>query len=129
MVTGDSVPVRKQVIKLVEEVQGTKVLIQDFAERITRIFVPIGTVTDIAIESGDIVLVKGDLVGVVKAIKLSKETFRKIRENLFWAFFYNIISIPMASLGFLHPIIAEITMAFSSINVITNSLRLRRIKL
>jgi len=99
------------------------------ALRQANVGIAMGTGTDIAIESGDIVLVKGDVFGVVKAIKLSRETFRKIRQNLFWAFFYNTISIPLASLGFLHPIIAEMAMAFSSVNVITNSLRLRRVKL
>ncbi|MGC8716609.1 MAG: heavy metal translocating P-type ATPase [bacterium] len=91
--------------------------------------IAMGTGADIAIESGDIVLVKGDISGVVKAIRLSRETFKKIKQNLFWAFFYNVIAIPIASLGLLHPVIAELAMAFSSINVIANSLRLRRVRL
>ena len=91
--------------------------------------IAIGTGTDIAIESADITLVKGDITSVVKAIKLSLATFKKIKENLFWAFFYNLIAIPAAILGLLHPLIAETAMALSSINVVTNSLRLRRLKL
>lgn len=88
--------------------------------------VAIGTGTDIAIESADITLVQGDLSKVVTAIKLSRATFRKIKQNLFWAFFYNIVAIPVAILGLLHPVIAEICMAASSLNVIVNSLRLRK---
>lgn len=80
-----------------------------------------GTGTDIAIESGDIVLVNGDLNAVLKAIRLSKATFRKIRQNLFWAFFYNVIMIPLALFGMLHPLLAESAMAFSSVNVVLNS--------
>jgi len=88
--------------------------------------IAIGTGTDIAIESSDITLVSGELSAVVSAIKLSKATFRKIRQNLFWAFFYNMIAIPVAMLGLLHPVIAEIAMAMSSINVVTNANRLRK---
>ncbi|MCX7796788.1 MAG: heavy metal translocating P-type ATPase [bacterium] len=91
--------------------------------------IAMGSGTDIAIESGDIVLVNNDLYNVIRAIKLSRETFKRIKQNLFWAFFYNIIAIPIAGLGLLHPVIAEMAMVFSSINVILNSLRLRRVNL
>ena len=86
-----------------------------------NIGIAMGTGTDVAIESGDIVLAKGSLTGLLRAINLSKETFKKIKQNLFWAFFYNLIMIPLAILGFLHPLLAEIAMAFSSINVVLNS--------
>ncbi len=91
--------------------------------------IAIGTGTDIAIESADVTLVQGDLSAVVRAIRLSRATFRKIRQNLFWAYFYNVIAIPVAILGFLHPAIAEAAMAFSSINVVHNSARLRKAEL
>jgi Cu+-exporting ATPase len=81
--------------------------------------IAIGTGTDIAIESSDITLVRGDLTRVVMALNLSRATFRKIRQNLFWAFFYNLIAIPVAMAGLLHPVIAEIAMATSSITVVT----------
>jgi P-type Cu+ transporter len=88
--------------------------------------IAMGTGTDIAIESGDIVLTKGSLIGVVQAIYLSKATFSKIKQNLFWAFAYNTLAIPLAIAGLLHPIIAELAMAASSITVITNANLLRR---
>ena len=91
--------------------------------------IAIGTGTDIAIEAGDVVLVKGRLSSVVKAVKLSRATFNKIRQNLFWAFFYNIVMIPFAMLGLAHPVIAEIAMATSSITVVTNANLLRRAKI
>ncbi len=91
--------------------------------------IAMGTGTDVAIESGDIVLAKGSLTGLLRAISLSKETFKKIRQNLFWAFFYNLIMIPLAVLGFLHPLLAEMAMAFSSINVVLNSKSLQNKKL
>lgn len=94
-----------------------------------NIGIAMGSGTDAAIETGDIVLLKSNLSNVLKAIKISELTFKKIKENLFWAFFYNIIAIPLAFFGILHPVISEISMAFSSINVITNSLRLNKIKL
>jgi Cu+-exporting ATPase len=89
--------------------------------------IAIGTGTDIAIEAADVTLVQGDLSAVVRAIRLSHATFRKIRQNLFWAYFYNVIAIPVAILGFLHPVVAEAAMALSSINVVTNANRLRRV--
>jgi len=91
--------------------------------------IAIGTGTDVAIEAGDIVLVQGELSAVVKAVKLSRATFRKIMQNLFWAFFYNIIMLPLAILGVMHPVLAEIAMAFSSINVVTNSRRLQKVNI
>ena len=91
--------------------------------------IAIGTGTDVAIESGDIVLVQGSLEAVVRAVHLSRATFRKIRENLFWAFFYNLVMIPLAMAGALHPLLAEIAMAFSSINVVANARRLQKVDL
>jgi len=88
--------------------------------------IAIGTGTDIAIEAGDVILVRGDLSSLVTAIKLSRATFRKIKQNLFWAFFYNTIAIPIAIFGLLHPVIAELCMATSSVSVVTNANLLRR---
>ncbi len=90
--------------------------------------IAMGTGTDIAIESGDIILTNGSLAGVVSAINLSKATFSKIKQNLFWAFAYNTLAIPIAALGFLNPVIAEIAMALSSITVVTNANLLRNKK-
>jgi Cu+-exporting ATPase len=69
--------------------------------------------------------VRGDLTGLVSAINLSHTTFDKIRQGLFWAFFYNVVAIPLAVLGFLHPVIAESAMALSSVTVVTNANLLR----
>ncbi|MFP4151771.1 MAG: heavy metal translocating P-type ATPase [Alkalispirochaeta sp.] len=89
--------------------------------------IAVGTGTDIAIESADITLMSSSLGMIPQAIDLSRKTFRKIRTNLFWAFFYNLIAIPLAVAGLLHPVIAEVAMAFSSITVVSNSLHLKRI--
>ena len=89
--------------------------------------IAIGSGTDIAIEAADITLVRGDLSGVVSAVKLSRATFNKVRQGLFWAFFYNVVMIPLAILGLMHPVLAEIAMATSSITVITNANLLRRV--
>ena len=91
--------------------------------------IAIGTGTDIAIEAGDIVLARGNLLGVCAAMNLSKATFSKIKQNLFWAFAYNIVMIPLAVSGFINPVFAEIAMAASSITVVTNATLLRRKKI
>ena len=88
--------------------------------------IAIGTGTDVAIETGDMVLVKGDPAKVVSAIKLARKTYRIIKQNLFWAFFYNVVFVPVAALGFLQPIFGSIAMSFSSVSVVSNSLRARR---
>ena len=95
----------------------------------SNVGIAMGTGTDIAIESGDLVLAKGSLNGVVQAINLSKATFKKIKQNLFWAFAYNTIAIPLAIAGVLHPVVAEIAMALSSITVVANANLLRRKKI
>lgn len=90
--------------------------------------IAIGSGTDIAMETGSIVLMSGDLKGVLNSIKLSKRTIKTIKQNLFWAFVYNTIGIPLAALGMLNPMIAAFAMSLSSVSVVSNSLRLKNFR-
>ncbi len=152
MITGDNERTAQAIARLVQidEIQaqvlpdGKVAAVQDFQKRYGRVAfvgdgindapaltqadvgIAIGTGTDIAIEASDVTLVRGELTSVVEAINLSRETFRKIRQNLFWAYSYNVVMVPLAIIGWMHPLLAEIAMATSSITVVSNANLLRR---
>lgn len=90
--------------------------------------IAMGKGSDVAIESGDIVLMNNNISAVVQALRLSRAALRTIRQNLFWAFFYNVCAVPAAALGFLNPMVAAAAMALSSVSVVSNSLRLLRFR-
>ncbi|HOD59406.1 MAG TPA: heavy metal translocating P-type ATPase [Candidatus Syntrophosphaera sp.] len=128
----DALPGDKaKIIKELQDEYGALAMVGDGindapALKQADIGIALGQGADIAIESADIVIVPNKLELIPKAIKLSLATFQKIKQNLFWAFFYNVIAIPLAIFGALHPIIAEIAMAISSVTVVSNANLLRR---
>ncbi|PTF57872.1 heavy metal translocating P-type ATPase, partial [Staphylococcus cohnii] len=134
-VSADVVPEEKAAVIESLQQQNKKVAlvgdgINDAPALVTAdIGIAIGTGTEVAIEAADITILGGDLLLLPKALYTSKATIRNIRQNLFWAFGYNVAGIPIAALGLLAPWVAGAAMALSSVSVVTNALRLKRMKL
>jgi Cu+-exporting ATPase len=123
----------EEIVRL-QKLYGTVAMVGDGindapALKQANVGIAIGTGTDIAIEAADVTLVRGELSGIISAVKLSKAMFRKIKENYFWAWIYNAVFIPMAVIGLLHPLIGAAAMAVSSLNVVYNSLRLKKVNI